>query len=445
MKRWMIVVGLVIASAGASLVALQPPGEEQQRALRSRIEGRFNVVPVTDGIALTPKTRMRDVRLIEITDAGIAINGVVVTGRELRERVGDDADAVLRLSYLDGDSRRALFAPAPPPTQPTPDTPVERPDTSPTRTTTDDTRVRRSTGDRVRIFGDVHVSRDETVEGAAIAVLGSVRIDGEVGREAVSVLGSVTLGPDAIVRGDVVSVGGQVRRDPTARVRGSVTEVALDGINVPDVDFRWGRPPFYGGFGAVPRLIGSGFRLLLLLLLTGVALLLARSTVESAAHRLGDDTIKSTIVGIAAEILIPPLLIISAILLAISIIGIPVLFLMTPFVVLFLIILALLGFTGAALAVGQGMRRRLGFSTPAGFADVVVGVVVLLLPLLIGRLIAVAGWPVSGISLLLIVIGIAVEFLAWTAGFGAVITNGFSRWQARRAMRVPAQPPPVTP
>jgi hypothetical protein len=444
MKRWMIVVAVVIASAGASAVARQTPqDEEQQRALRSRIESRFNVVPITDGIALTPKTRMPDVRLIEVSEAGVAINGVVVTGRELRERVGNDADAILRLSYLDAESRRTLFSPAVEPPQAPREAPVER-STSPEPR--DYRRSRQSTGDRVRIFGDVHVGKDEVVEGAAIAVLGSVRIEGEVGREVVAVLGSVTLGPNAVVGGDVVSVGGHVRRDESARVGGSVTDVALDGINSPDIDWRWGHPLPFNGFGAVPRLIGSGFRLLLLLLLTGTALLLARSTVESAAQRLSDDGIKSTIVGIAAEILIPPMLIISAILLAISIIGIPVVFLMTPIVVLFLILLALVGFTAAALAVGQWMRRRIGFATRPGFADVVVGVVVLLLPLLVGRLIAVAGWPVSGLSLLLIVVGVAVEFLAWTAGFGAVITNAFSRWQARRAARLTVQaPPPATP
>ena len=446
MKRRMIVVAMIIASAGAPLIARQTPGEEQRQALRTQIEARFNVVPVTEGIALTPKTRMRDVRLIEITDAGIAINGGAVTGRELRDRVGSDADAILRLSYLDAEARRTLFSETPAASQPSREQPIERPSTSPPpTTTTEERRGRRQTGDRVRIFGDVNVAGDEAVEGAAIAVLGSVRIDGEVGREAVAVLGSVTLGPNAVVHGDAVSVGGRVRRDSTARVRGSVTEVALDGIHAPDVDWRWGPPvPFYG-FGAVPRLIGSGFRLLLLLLLTGLTLLLARATVEAAAQRLGDDAIKSTIVGVASEILIPPTLVICAILLAISIIGIPVLFLMTPFVLLFLIVLGLLGFTGAALAVGGWMRRRLGFATQPGFSDVVIGVIVILLPLLIGRLIAVAGWPVSGISLLLVVIGIAVEFFAWTAGFGAVITNAFSRWQARRAMRAAVQPtPPAT-
>ena len=447
MKRWMTVIaGLMVALAGVALVAQETPLDEQQRALRSRVEARFDVVPITDGIALTPKTRMGDVRLIEVSDRGIAINGTAVTGSELRERAGSDADSILRLSYLDSAARRALFAPAPSTTPPGQEPQIERPrerEPEPPRIP----RSRESHGDRVRVFGDVNVAEDEDLGGSVVAVLGSVRIDGEVGQEVVAVLGSVDLGPKAVVRGDVVSVGGQIRRSPTAQIRGSVTEVSVDGVNMPDVDVRWGPFPWWwhNGFGAVPRLVGSGFRLLLLILLTGVALLLARPTVESAAHRLTDDGLKSTIVGVAAWILIPPMMLIGGILLAISIIGIPVLLFLMPFTVLALIIMALLGFAGAASAVGQWMRRRFGLASQPGFPDVVLGVIVILLPLLIGRLIAVAGWPVSGLALLLIVSGIALEFLAWTAGFGAVLTNGLSRWQARRAARVSAPLPPVQP
>lgn len=447
MKRWMTVIaGLMVALAGVTLAARQAPPDEQLRALRSRIESRFDVVPITDGIALTPKSRMGDVRLIEVSDRGIAINGAAVTGSELRERAGSDAEAILRLSYLDADSRRALFAPAPVSATPDQEPQIERPretEPEPPRIP----RGREQSGDRVRVFGDVRVSEDEAVGGAAVAVLGSVSVDGEVGHEVVAVLGSVRLGPKAVVRGDVVSVGGRVHRDPAARVRGSVTEVSVDGVNMPDVDVRWGPFPWWwhDGFGAVPRLIGSGFRLLLLILLTGVALLLARPTVESAAHRLTDNAVKATIVGVAAQILIPPMLLIAGLLLAISIIGIPVLLFLVPFVVLALIVMALLGFTAAAYAVGQWMRRRFALASAPGFPDVVLGVIVILMPLLIGRLIAVAGWPVSGLALILIISGLAIEFLAWTSGFGAVLTNTFSRWQARRASRVSAPLPPVQP
>jgi hypothetical protein len=446
MKRWITpIAGLIVALAGVTLAARQGPPDEQLRALRTRIESRFDVVPITDGIALTPKSRMADVRMIEISDRGIAINGAAVTGSELRERAGADADAILRLSYLDPASRRSLFAPAPPDREPQ----VERPRSPEPPETPRISRGREQFGDRVRVFGDVRVSDDESVGGAAVAVLGSVSVDGEVGREVVAVLGSVYLGPKAVVNGDVVSVGGRVRREPTAQVRGSVTEVSVDGVNMPDVDIRWGPFPWWwhNGFGAVPRLIGSGFRLLLLIVLTGLALLLARPTVESSAHRLADNPIKATVIGVAAQILIPPTLIITGILLAISIIGIPVLLFLVPFVVLALIVMALLGFTGTAYAVGQWMRRRFGLASQPGLADVALGVIMILMPLLIGRLIAVAGWPVNGLALILIISGVALEFLAWTAGFGAVLANTFSRWQAKRAARaaLTAPPPPVQP
>jgi hypothetical protein len=157
---------------------------------------------------------------------------------------------------------------------------------------------------------------------------------------------------------------------------------------------------------------------------------------------LVDDPIKATLVGIAAEILVAPVLFLTAVILAISLIGIPLLLLL-PFIVLFLIVLALLGFSGTAFAMGQWARRRFGLSTPPGIMDVCIGVVLILLPLLVGRVVALGGWPASPVSFLLIAAGAGVEFLAWSAGFGAVLTNAFGRWQARR--RGPATVTPAPP
>jgi len=41
---------------------------------------------------------------------------------------------------------------------------------------------------------------------------------------------------------------------------------------------------------------------------------------------------------------------------------------------------------------------------------------------------------------MLVATGLAVEFLAWASGFGAVLTNAYSRWRARRAARAAAHP-----
>jgi hypothetical protein len=440
----MTVFAALVVAAAAALHAGQTMTEDQQRELRSTITDRFDVIPITDGIALRPKERLSDVRLIEITNGEISVNGDPVTARELRDRVGAAADAIVRLSFLDAAERKALFAPpSPDVVNPPSETPLEP--VTPPKPPRERTISRRSSGDRVQVFGNVAVDEGESVGGQAIAVLGSVKVDGEVGQQVVAVLGSVDLGPNAVVGGDVVSVGGRVHRSPGAQVRGSITQVALGGGDIHvHPGFRIGMLPFFDGFGAVPRLIGSGFRLLLLMLLSALALVVARPTVEASAQRIADDPLKVTIVGIAAQILVLPILIIVCILLAITIIGIPILFLMMPFVILLLIVMAILGFSGAAYAVGQWTRRRFAGGAGGGLPDVVTGVFVILLPLLVGRLIAVAGWPVSGIALILIVAGIAFEYVMWTSGFGAVLTNAFSRWQARRAARL-APPPPAVP
>lgn len=425
MKRSMMilfVLGVVTLTSGATLAQDAP---EEQRALRSRIEERFDAVPLTEGIALTPKTRGTPVRLIEIINGVISINGTVVTGKELRDRIGgDDADLVSRLSYLRPAQQRSLFSRSG--SSSPPRAGKEGYDSPPLRS--------RSSGQRVRIFGDVLVQQDEQINGEAVAVLGSVRVDGEVRQEAVAVLGSVTLGPNAIVHGDVVSVGGRVRRSPGAEVRGGVTEISLgEAVHVGGIDFGPLDVPGLG-LGSLPRLLGSTFRLFLLALFGGIALVIARGSVEGSAQRVSDNVPKAILVGLVAEVLVVPVFVLTAILLAVSIIGIPLLLLL-PFAVLLLLLMAVAGFSGTAYAVGQGARRRLGMGGQAAFLDVCLGLAVILSPLLLGRMIALADWPANPLAWLLIAVGTGIEFFAWTAGFGAILTNAFSGWRARRAAR----------
>jgi hypothetical protein len=434
-----LVLAFVITAAAAQAAAAQTPTQEQQD-LRSRILAKYDVVPLGDGLALRPKVRIRDVRLIEVEDGNILIDGNTVTGRELRDRVGSDADLIVRLSYLDQDTRKALFEseptaaePSNPPAPSSPETPAPVPETP--------ERPRRSHGDRVRIMGNVTVGEDERIDGQAVAVLGSVRIDGEVGDQVVAVLGSVELGPHAVVGGDIVSVGGHVTRDPGAQVRGGITEVAVGrGMNV-NVPGHMGWTPLafaFGPIGGAARLVGSMFHLLILALLASIALLIARVTVERGAERVALEPVKTTVVGIVSHILIVPAFVLAAIVLAITIIGIPLLLLL-PFAALFLVLLALAGFSGSALAIGRMARHRFGTPSDAPFMDLLIGVVVILLPILIGRVIGLAGWVVSPLSFLLVAIGLGIEYLAWASGFGAVLVNAFSRWQARRT------PPPTPP
>ena len=97
--------------------------------------------------------------------------------------------------------------------------------------------------------------------------------------------------------------------------------------------------------------------------------------------------------------------------------------------------MSIVGFSGTAYAVGQWARRRFGIGTVPPFGDVCLGIVIILLPLLVGRLLAFGGWALSPLVVLLVAVGLGVELIAWASGFGAVLTNAFSRWQAGRAVR----------
>jgi len=440
-----IALAFTLAAAIATVTAhaASQAAADEPQALRARIEQRYDVVPLSSGLALRPKSPRGDVRLIEISDT-IAVNGVPVSGRELRERVGADADAILRLSYLDARALRELFGPVAAerelrPERETPPTPAAPPaaERSPRR---------RSSGDRVRVFGDVLVDEDEEVSGQVVAVLGSVRINGEVGNQVVAVLGSVDLGPRAIVRGDVVTVGGRLRRAPGSQIEGAVTEVPLSDVgarvNLPWLD-GWGPRYIVGGFRPVARLVGTTFRFVLLSLVACLAFVVARRGVEGSAQRVADDPVKATLVGLVAWVLFVPMFVMTAIVLAISLVGIPLLVLL-PFAVVAMLVMAVVGFSGTAYAVGQWVRRRFGIATTSGFADICTGILVILLPLLLGRVVALGGWTFSPVVFLLVAVGLGVEFLAWASGFGAMLTNVFSRWQATRAARaVPPAPSPA--
>src|SRR5688500_16579784 len=105
-QHGLLILATILLNGGAAGAQPQPRPDEH-RALRAQPRRDYDRVPVTDGVALRRKER-GDVRLVERTAGAILANGAAVTGRELRDRLGDHADAVLRLSYLPADELRAF-------------------------------------------------------------------------------------------------------------------------------------------------------------------------------------------------------------------------------------------------------------------------------------------------------------------------------------------------
>ena len=433
-----IVLGAIAfhVGPGEGCAAAQTPGDVSE--LRAQLDRRFEVLPLQDGVMLRPRTRINDLRSIEVHEGSIGIDGQTVTGAELRNRIGADADLVVRVSFLNPSQQRALAGaeaaaepapPAPPPVVAPPDPDDDR----------RDRRARRgpfgrrgsNSGDRVRFGGTITVEEGETVEGDVVVIGGFARVNGRVTGEVVVVGGSAQLGPQADVTGDVVVVGGRLDRNPAARIGGEVEEVGVGPINInPGFGWpRWGGWPGWVGnpFGGFFSLISTVVRVGILCLLTAIVLLVGGSYVERIRTLAAAEPLKAGAVGFLSQVLMVPALVIVAIVLVITIIGIPFLLLL-PFAVLALAVLALVGFTAVARELGQLVLGRVWSENGAGvFAATIAGVLLIVSPVLLGRLISIGGGPLWLVSTPLSVVGFVVEYLAWTIGFGAVLFMMFGR------------------
>ena len=420
--------------------------DERNDSLRRTVERRFDVLPLRDGVALHPRTPMAGVRSVEITGGTIAIDGQPATGAELRSKLGADADAVLQLSYLSDAARRALFGGATPalPTPPAPPTAPDAPQIAPpppppppldsdrprSRRARGDRRPgdSRNEGDRVRFGGDVTVDEGQTIEGDVVSVGGTVTVNGTVEGDVVAVGGGVNLGPHAVVEGKVTAVGGPLRRDPGAVVQGKAEEIDLGGINLSG--WTWRSNPvskwWTSMLGSAFAFVGTLIRTAVLCLFAALVVLLGRDYMDRAGAIASSEAMKAGAIGFASQILFVPLLVITAVVLVMTIIGIPLL-LALPFVILALALAGLVGFAGVSHRIGLFAFERMGWNTDNPYVVTMAGVVLVMAPVLLSRLASMGGVLLFPFGVALGIFGAIVEYVAWTVGFGAVALSRFRK------------------
>jgi len=444
---------LMLSFAPASLAQATAESAAQEIAptlgeLRDRVENRYQVLPIQNGVVLMPRYRT-DVQSIELANGSIGVNGEPVTGAELTERIGDDAEDIRRLSFMDSTTRRVLFGIGPTPAPDaaagvaadaaaTDDTAAEPSDED---EPLDDDRGEGATfvseeGDQVRIGGSVTVPAGKHVEGDVVAVGGSARIDGHVDGSVVAVGGSVRLGPSAVVEGEVTSVGGMIDRAPGAVVHGAVNEVAFG----PNFDFhpRFGVSPIMPEIGG---LIGTVLWIAFLAFIVSLAFLLARGPVERMEYRMATSAWKAAAVGLVAWLLFIPVLVMTTVILAISIIGIPLL-LVIPFAILASAIGILLGFVAVAKYIGHEAERRFGWDHTNPYLSILVGVGFLTVLTLFGGALGLVGGPFGVFGAILMVIGLVIQFAAWTVGFGLFLLTRFGTRYSWGNGETPERPAP---
>jgi hypothetical protein len=443
------VMALVAMAASGGEPMLAQSRDDQQDALRRQVERRFEVLHLQDGLALRPRNDISGVKLIQLTDDNIVIDGAPVTGGELRAKLGAEAaDLVIRLSYLQPQARRQLFENAAPAAPVLPEITIEPPVPPVPPAPPNPPRSRRSRrgdgGDRVRFGGSVTVEEGETVMGDAVAIGGSVRIDGKVLGDAVAIGGSLTLGPHADVSGDAVVIGGTMKRDPDAQVGGKVVDVGGGNFDFSRLGGRFpfglarAGAPFFGAATRVFALMSTLARVAVLCVLACLVILVGRDYVERVGARAVAEPVKSGAIGLLAQVFFVPVLVITCVTLVVTIIGIPFLVLI-PFAILALVAIGLVGFTAVAYNLGRFVHQRLHWSDDNPYLATISGIVLVISPVLVARLLGLADWLLFPVTGALIFLGFLLEYLTWTVGFGAVALLRFAQPRA-----VPTSAPPAT-
>lgn len=283
----------------------------------------------------------------------------------------------------------------------------------------------RMTGARIAIGQDVEVAPDEEIRGAVVAIGGSLRVAGRMRDGAVVVGGDLHLLPTADVNGELVLVGGTLIRDQGARLAGSVSYISLGDWSRSIGLFDWRPRLEFGNAGRWLSLGATVFRVTLLGVLMLVVLLIARAPVARVGRAAAAAPIRAAVIGLAAEVLFLPLLLVGSIALGITIIGLPLVFLWIPLACVTVFFALLLGYTALACRVGEWLEDRLGWRPRSVYLATAIGLVVIVMPTVVARLLGVAPEPMRMAAFAVLVAGVIAEFLVWTIGLGAALMTGF--------------------
>ena len=240
----------------------------------------------------------------------------------------------------------------------------------------------------IKIGSDVHVEKDMRVEDA-VAVGGSVYVDGIVDGDAVAVGGTIHLGEEAIIHGDVVTIGGDIDQAEGSMIYGDIVDVGA--FNFENI---FEGKHFFGGYRGIPKF----FTIIPLIGLFALVLLLSvliPTELSTVASNIKNEPIIMFLWGMLGVILIVPL----AVMLAISIIGIALI----PLEVLAVFLASLIGYIAVAIIIGKKLLRALNNNNPSVVLSAILGVLIL--------------WLIGLIPFF----GSIVKAIALIIGFGAVI------------------------
>jgi hypothetical protein len=279
--------------------------------------------------------------------------------------------------------------------------------------------------DIVQFGDDIIIEQDEVVEGDVVAILGSIVIDGMVEGDVVAIGGELTVGSRGEIDGDAVAVGGGVDKAPGARVRGETVSIGGGRDFSPTIC-----PVFTGSiFSRGGRLLIFIIWIAMLIVLGVIIVAVFRRGVENVCSRARKEAFKMGLIGLLAEVLVIPIMV----LFIVTIIGIPIGAFVLP---LLFALAALFGIVGVSYAVGGRLGNGHGRSV---YVSIALGLFVLHGLAILGGLVGLPGGSMSAIGKVISFFGWAVLYVAATVGLGAVIMSKFG---TAALMPKPATPGP---
>ncbi len=209
-------------------------------------------------------------------------------------------------------------------------------------------------GDAIAVGGNAYV--DGTVEGDAIAVGGAVEVRGHVTGSVRANGGNVVLRSTAVIDGAASAIGGTVTREPGASVGNAQAVPPPPAPPFPSAPAPGTAPPappwwLPGMIAGMLFMLHSLFwvgHLLLLAVFVGTAWLVA-VLFPHAVARVAAVLEREAVIAIAAGVVAWPAVMVVTVLLAISVVGLPLALSMPAAVV----VAAQLGLTAVALLIGK--------------------------------------------------------------------------------------------
>jgi hypothetical protein len=270
-----------------------------------------------------------------------------------------------------------------------------------------------------QVVGDVatiqrHIRIEGMVQGDVTSWFGSIYIQGTVAGDVVSYGGSITLDDGARVDGSVLGMGGEVQQHHSARVAGQLIGDAFIGkqmtaslLNV--ADGQHSTPTAWLHYVLVSVALCG-----LVLALAALSMLIWPHRITRTSEVLLAMPWRSLLLGLLTTLLLGTLLLFGALLLALSLVGLPLL--------LVLVLLAHLPYVYGLVSLALALVRRVTEAQQRRVAlwAVVLATLVLFVPVVL----------VAAISTLL---SAALFYLLASAGLGAAVLS-------RGGVLVPAVP-----